>query len=153
MINDKCYLFNPFKIQQASEEQIINTYATLQNDLVENAETPLDLSNNIIRYSDMNYLIGEIIARYKEQYNLLKTRTQIEKSKYLYTSRKQWQETQGKPPAMDYFEAMATEYVEKNLNELATMESKIIRFKNAFDSISEKQNALKKKLEAIKYEM
>ena len=102
----------------------------------------------------MNYLLGEMIARYKERYNILKNEISINEAKQIYISRKQWLETQTeKPPAMSYFEAVAKEYVKKDLIELGNMDSNIDRFKNAYNSITEKQNALKKKLEIMRYEL
>ena len=68
--------------------------------------------------------------------------------------RKQWQETNTeKAPAMSYFEAMAKEYVKEDSKKLAELGSKLFRFKKAYESIESKQNALKKKIEAIKYEL
>ena len=68
--------------------------------------------------------------------------------------RKQWQETQtDKAPAMSYFEAMAKEFVKKESQELAELGARLFRFKKAYESIESKQNALKKKMEAMKYEL
>lgn len=154
MIDEKSYMFNPFKISRANEEEIINTYSNFQNALVVDAETGFEIASNIERYANMNYLLGEMIARYKEQYNNLKNDIAVTEAKQVYMSRKQWIETNTeKPPAMSYFEAMAKEYVKKDVMELGRMESQIDRFKNAYNSITEKQNALKKKLEIIRYEL
>ena len=69
-------------------------------------------------------------------------------------SRKQWQETQKeKPPAMSYFESMAKEFVKEDSKKLAELGSRLFRFKKAYESIDSKQNALKKKIEAIRYEI
>lgn len=154
MIDEKSYMFNPFKISRANEEEIINTYSNFQNALIVDAETGFEIASNIERYANMNYLLGEMIARYKEQYNNLKNEVAVTEAKQVYMSRKQWIETNTeKPPAMSYFEAMAKEYVKKDVMELGRMESQIDRFKNAYNSITEKQNALKKKLEIIRYEL
>ena len=154
MIDEKSYMFNPFKISRANEEEIINTYSNFQNALVVDAETGFEIASNIERYANMNYLLGEMIARYKEQYNNLKNDIAVTEAKQVYMNRKQWIETNTeKPPAMSYFEAMAKEYVKKDVIELGRMESQIDRFKNAYNSITEKQNALKKKLEIIRYEL
>ena len=154
MIDEKSYMFNPFKISRANEEEIINTYSNFQNALLVDAETGFEIASNIERYANMNYLLGEMIARYKEQYNNLKNDIAVTEAKQVYMNRKQWIETNTeKPPAMSYFEAMAKEYVKKDVIELGRMESQIDRFKNAYNSITEKQNALKKKLEIIRYEL
>ena len=54
---------------------------------------------------------------------------------------------------MSYFEAMAKEFVKKDYIELAELNSRLFRFKKAYESIDSKQNALKKKIEAIRYEI
>lgn len=154
MIDEKSYMFNPFKISRANEEEIINTYSNFQNALIVDAETGFEIASNIEKYANMNYLLGEMIARYKEQYNNLKNEVAVTEAKQVYMSRKQWIETNTeKPPAMSYFEAMAKEYVKKESIELGRMESQIDRFKNAQNSITEKQNALKKKIEIMRYEI
>ena len=112
---EKLYMFNPFTIQNADSKQIADTYSNLQKELINNADTGFLISKNIEIYSNMNYLIGEMIARLQQEYDLLKTDISIQENKQIYMQRKQWQETQKeKPPAMSYFEAMAKEYVKED---------------------------------------
>ena len=66
---EKLYMFNPFTIQNASSEKISETYINLQKALIENPETGFDISKNIELYANMNYLIGEMIARIQEEYD------------------------------------------------------------------------------------
>lgn len=147
-------MFNPFKINQATDEAIINTYTNIQNSLAVDPETGFEIATNIERYANMGYLLGEMIARYKEQYNQLKANITIQKSKQIYMQRKRWMEENAeKAPAMSYFEALGEEFVQKEMIELGKMDSNIDRFKNALSSITEKQNALKKKLEIMRYEL
>ena len=101
---EKLYMFNPFTIQNADSKQIADTYIKLQNMLVENADIGFLISKNIEIYANMNYLIGEMIARIQQEYDTLKTEISIQENKQVYMQRKQWQETQKeKPPAMSYF--------------------------------------------------
>jgi len=154
MIDEKSYMFNPFRISEATDELIINTYTNIQNTLAVDPDTGFEIASNIERYANMNYLLGEMIARYKEKYNELKNSISIQESKQVYVQRKQWLETNDeKAPAMSYFEAMAKEFVKDDLIELGRMDSCLDRFKNASNSITEKQNALKKKLEIMRYEI
>ena len=147
-------MFNPFTIQNADSKQIADTYSNLQKELIENADTGLLISKNIEIYANMNYLIGEMIARLQQEYDLLKTDISIQENKQVYMQRKQWQETQKeKPPAMSYFEAMAKEYVKEDSKKLAELGARLFRFKKAYESIDSKQNALKKKIEVIRYEI
>lgn len=154
MIDEKSYMFNPFRISQATDEAIINTYTNIQNSLVTDPDTGFEIATNIERYANMGYLLGEMIARYKEEYNKLKSSITIQKAKQVYMQRNRWSEEHAdKAPAMSYFEALAEEFVQKEMSELGKMDSNIDRFKNALGSITEKQNALKKKLEIMRYEI
>ena len=151
---EKMYLFNPFTIQNADSQKIADTYTNLQKEIIENADTGFQISKNIEIYANMNYLIGEMIARLQQEYDTLKTDISIAENKQIYMQRKQWQETQKeKPPAMSYFEAMAKEFVKEDSKRLAELGSRLFRFKKAYESIDSKQNALKKKIEAIRYEL
>lgn len=151
---EKLYMFNPFVIQNAKSEQIAETYTNLQKEIVENAEAGFEITKNIELYANMNYLIGEMIARIQEEYDTLKTEISITENKQIYIQRKQWQETQTeKAPAMSYFESMAKEYVKEDSKKLAELGARLFRFKKAYESIESKQNALKKKIEAIRYEL
>lgn len=151
---EKMYLFNPFTIQNADSQKIADTYTNLQKEIIENADTGFQISKNIEIYANMNYLIGEMIARLQQEYDTLKTEISITENKQIYMQRKQWQETnKEKAPAMSYFEAMAKEFVKEDSKKLAELGSRLFRFKKAYESIDSKQNALKKKIEAIRYEI
>lgn len=146
-------LFNPFLIGQADSKEIATQYEILQNRINETADTPYQIADNIEIYANMNYLIGEMIARIQHEHDILKTEICITENKQIYISRKQWQETNTeKAPAITYFEAMAKEYIKEDSKKLAELGSRLFRFKKAYESIDSKQNALKKKIEAIKYE-
>lgn len=151
---EKLYMFNPFTIQNADNQAIADTYTKLQNELTTDADTGFLLAKNIEIYSNMNFLLGEMIARLQEEYDTKKAEVSIVENKQIYISRKQWQETnKDKAPAMSYFEAMAKEYVKDDYKKLAELNSRLFRFKKAYESIDSKQNALKKKMEAIRYEL
>lgn len=151
---EKLYMFNPFTIQNADSLKIADTYAKLQNELIDNPDTGFAISKNIELYANMNYLIGEMIARIQEEYDTLKAEISIKENKQVYKERKEWQENQKeKPPAMSYFEAIAKEFVKEESKKLAELGARLFRFKRAYESIDSKQNALKKKLDVIRYEL
>lgn len=151
---EKLYMFNPFVIHKATTEQIAETYSNLQKELITDENTGYDIAKNIEIYANMNYLLGEMIARLQEEYDTLKTEISIAENKQLYFARKKWQdEHTEKAPAMSYFEAIAKEFVKEDSRKLAELGAKLFRFKKAYDSIDSKQNALKKKIEAIRYEI
>ena len=117
---EKLYMFNPFAIQNAGSKEIADTYSKLQSELIENADTGFLISKNIELYANMNYLIGEMIARIQQEYDTLKTEISIQENKQVYMQRKQWHETQKeKKPAMSYFEDMEKEYVKEDRKKLA----------------------------------
>ena len=151
---EKLYMFNPFTIQNADSKAISDTYMNLQKELKENADNGFEISKNIEVYANMNYLLGEMVARLQEEYDTLKADISIAENKQVYISRKQWEETnKGKVPAMSYFEAMASEFVKEDSKKLASLGARLFRFKKAYDSIDSKENALKKRMDAIKYGM
>ena len=53
---------------------------------------------------------------------------------------------------MSYFEALATRFSQDDINRLADKECSLKRFQNAYRSTEEKINAIKKKMEAVRYE-
>lgn len=151
---ERLYMFNPFTIQDADNGAIADTYSKLQNELNTDVDTGFQIAKNIEIYSNMNFLLGEMIARLQQEYDTKKAEISITENKQIYMQRKQWQETnKDKAPAMSYFEAMAKEFVKNDYIELAELNSRLFRFKKAYESIENKMNALKKKLEAIKYEL
>lgn len=151
---EKLYMFNPFKIKEAKSEDIGETYELLQQRIMDTDDIPFQLAKNIEVYANLNYLISEMVARISEELNIKKAETNIMKDKQVYMQRKQWLETnKDKPPAMSYFEALATEFVKDDLVYIAKRESDLKRFKGAYESIEAKQNAIKKKIEAIKSEI
>ena len=77
---------------------------------------------------------------------------QIESAIKCVEERNNWNEEDGKKPAITYFEALATRFCEKDIQTLAKKESELRRFRNSYDSVLEKINALKKKQEAIRFE-
>jgi hypothetical protein len=151
---ERLYMFNPFTIQNADSQAIADTYSKLQSELNTECDTGFQVAKNIEIYSNMNFLLGEMIARLQQEYDIKKSDISINENKQIYISRKQWEETnKNKAPAMSYFEAMAKEFVKNDYIELAELNSRLFRFKKAYESIENKMNALKKKLEAIKYEL
>lgn len=153
MLKEETFLFNPFNIEKATEQDIADTYSKLQERIIEDADTPFLVSQNIEIYANMCYLLGEVIARITEQYELLKTEIGIEENQALYSFRNQWiRDNDERPPAISYFEAMARQTVQIKYEELAKLNARLYRFKRAYESTTEKINALKFKIKSIQYE-
>ena len=148
----KEYLFNPFNIKQLTNLQLQNMYQETYKKLIEKPNTMYEYAHNIEVYANMMYICGECIARITKDIIELKTKIQIETAVNQVEERNNWDTSNGKAPAISYFEALATRMSKDDINKLADKECSLKRFKNAYDSIETKMNALKKKLESIKYE-
>ena len=150
---NKNYLFNPFNIKKISNNELRDAYNQVFQDLIEEPNTMYDYAHNIEVYSNLNYIVGECIARLTQDLIELKTKIEINKAIQTVNARKVWNEDRdGKKPAMSYFEALGTKFCEEDIKLLAQKEGDLRRFKNAYESVEEKLNDLKKRLEAIKYE-
>lgn len=149
-MNEKLYLFNPFEIKKATDVDIRDMYKEVFKQLYEEPNTMYEYSHNVEVYSNLNYLIGEVIARLTKDVIELKTKIKIDTAINTTEERKRW--VDGKAPAMSYFEGIATRISQNDINGLADKECSLARFKNAYKSTEEKINALKRKMESIKYE-
>lgn len=153
MKEDKYYLFNPFRIKDKTPIELQKIYEITYKELLDECNTMYEYAHNIEVYSNLNYIVGEIVARLQKDVIELKTKIKIDTAIHQTEERKNWNsEVDGKPPAIAYFEALATRFSQKDINGLADKECSLARFKNAYKSIEEKINALKKKMESIKYE-
>lgn len=151
-MNNQLYLFNPFQIKKKNELELAAMYEKVYAELIEEPNTMFEYAHNIEVYSNLNYIIGEIVARLQKDVIELKTKIKIDTAITQTEERKNWRQEDGKPPAIAYFEALATRFSQGNINKLADKECSLMRFKNAYKSTEEKINSLKKKMESIKYE-
>ena len=149
---NKNYMFNPFNIKKASNNEIRDIYNEVFKDLIDEPNTMYEYAHNIEVYSNLNYIVGECIARLTKDLIELKTQIEIKKAIKTVEERNNWDEEDGKKPAIAYFEALATRFCEEDIKLLAQKESDLRRFRNAYTSVEEKLNALKKRLDAVKYE-
>ena len=152
-MNEKSYLFNPFRIKEVSNEKLQEMYQETYSKLLEEPNTMYEYAHNIEVYSNLMYICGECIARFTRDIIELKTKIQIDTAVNQTNERKNWNtEKDGKAPAISYFEALATRMSRDDINKLADKEYFLKRFRNAYESLETKTNALKKKMESIKYE-
>lgn len=150
---EKTYLFNPFRIHELKNTQLKEMYQNVYEKLLNEPNTMYEYSHNIEVYSNLMYICGEMIARYTKEIIELKTKIQIDTAINQTEERKNWNtELDGKPPAIAYFEALATRISQDDIKLLAGKECLLKRFKNTYDTLETKCNALKKKMESIKYE-
>lgn len=149
---NKNYLFNPFNIKKASNNELRDLYNEVFDEMLDEPNTMYEYAHNIEVYSNLNYIVGECIARLTKDLIELKTKIEINKAIKCVEERNAWSDADGKKPAMSYFEALGTRFCKEDIQTLAQKESDLKRFKNAYQSVEEKLNALKKRMESIKYE-
>ena len=149
---ERTYLFNPFLLMTATDEEL----SKVINDLASQyrySDLAHDIIFNINLESDLLTIYGEFIARFQKTADLQKLKADNQRDKAVYKLRKDWANTSDeKPPAMAYFEAQAEDLVHDDRLIQFNAESMLTRFKNAYRSLETKQNALKKKLDGLKYE-
>ena len=149
MPNDTIFKLNPFQLVDWTEEEVIEQY-TIMSDSISGNDTPMELANDIDLYANCNYLMGEMVARYGEIVANEKAILDSNIANEIYRERDQWlKEKADKPPAMAYFESKAlSKYIKEQIM-LNQKEASLKRFKIAYESIQDKMNALKKKMESI----
>lgn len=152
-MQDKEYLFNPFLIKTKSEKELQQMYQNVFKELIDEPNTMYEFAKNIEVYANLTYIVGEVIARLTRDIIELKTNIEIEKAEKTVEERNAWDvELNGKQPAMAYFEALGTRFCKELIKTLANKEMSLRRFKNAYNSLEAKMNAIKKQMESIKYE-
>lgn len=149
-MDEKLYLFNPFNIKNVGDKELQEMYGEVFKKLNDDPNTMFEYADNVEVYSNLEYIIGEVIARLTKEVIELKTKIKIDTAINTTSERKNWND--GKAPAMAYFEALATRMSQVDINKLANRECSLARFKNAYKSTEEKINALKRKMESIKFE-
>lgn len=152
-MKETLFKFNPFTVAEWDNEQIKAQYDVFANQLSDN-DSPMGLSENIDLYANMGYLIGEMIARYSRDVDNMESQLKVDMANTISKERIQWlKDNADKPPAMSYFENRALSMHLDEMKALNEKEAFRKRFKYAYDSIQDKQNALKKKLESVRFEI
>lgn len=150
---EKTYLVSPFELKKWGQAQIVEQVNEIINRYDSSADTMYEMAKQVDLLSDLLYLYGEMIARLTENHELIKIRNDNKENKEVYRQRSNWTSvSKEKAPAMSYFEALASEIVEKDRQEEAELKADLTRFKKAYESIETKQNAIKKKMDAVKFE-
>lgn len=150
---ERNYLFNPFMLKTSSDEELSKVINELANQY-KGTDIAYDVVQDINTESDLLMIYGEFIARLQERADLAKINANNQRDKAVYKLRKDWMETTSeKAPAMSYFEAQAEDLVKDIRIEQLKADAMLTRFKKAYTSLETKQNALKKKLEAMRFEV
>ena len=148
---EKVYLYSPFDVKRWTDQEIEKEVATLIKEYNPDADTMYLLSNNVEILANIQYLYGEMISRITHEYEMLKLQVGVMEDKAAHTLRSSWI-GDGKAPAMSYFEAQARELAKDEREKMLMKYEMLTRFKFSYDSYEAKINAIKKKIESIRYE-
>lgn len=154
LIDEKVFLINPFVLKTITDEAISEQINELAKRYKSGADIPFDIAYNIETYANILYLYGEMIARLTERYQIAKLENDKGEMLETHKQRTEWSKsTQEKAPAITYFEALAKEKYFLSRKKEFSIFADLTRYKKAYESVENKMNALKKKLDAVKYEI
>ena len=134
-MDEKKYLFNPFRIKSVDNKDLQEMYEETFNQLIESPNSMYDYAHNIEVYSNMMYICGECIARFTRDIIELKTKIQIDTAVNQVQERNNWDMSNGKAPAISYFEALATRMSRDDINKLADKECFLNQNKHLWQTI------------------
>lgn len=151
---EKTYLYNPFDVKSWSDAQIEEQVKLLIPRYKADDTFMYGMARNVETLANIMYLFGEMIARLTREYGLMKIDCDAKEKKAITVQRKIWTEENpnDKVPAMSFFEAKAAEFVRDDKEKLMTKYEQLTRFKQAYESYEQIINAIKKKMDAVKYE-
>lgn len=148
-------LLNPYLLENANELELSDKINHLSSQY-RNSEEFKDIAFNINLESELLIVYGEFIARLTEDTQNQKNNLENKIIKDAYDKRKEYAQDnyfeRRNMPNFEYFKAQASDNHKLELDKLRHKEAMLIRFKRCYTSVENKQNALKKKLEAIKYD-
>lgn len=147
---EEVYLYSPFDVKRWTNEEVERETGLLIKRYNPNADTMYQLALNVETLANINYLFGEMIARLEFEYGVLKEQVKQKEDKAVYTLRNEWHNE--RVPNIDYFKARASELVETERTRCLEKLEMLNRFKYAYKVYEEKINAVKKKMDSIKYE-
>lgn len=151
---EKTYLYNPFDVKKWSDEMIEEQVRKLLPRYKADADTMWGMASNVETLANIMYLFGEMIARITKEYGLLKIDCDAKEKKAITIERKKWvqENPNDRVPAISYFEAKAAEYVRDDKEKVFNKYADLTRFKEASDKYEAIMNAIKKKMDAVKWE-
>lgn len=150
---EKLYMFNPFRIGEWKDEEVQEQFEMLLAQYDDEADIVSLMARNVEVLANQMYLMGEMIARYSSRVSNLKMEIKIKSALTIQEERNTWTRMhKGKAPAMSLFEAMADSRLEFERKQLIDCETRLTRFKYAYNATEERMNAQKRKIDAFKYE-
>lgn len=151
---EKLYLFNPFDVRHWTEREIEEQVRKLIYRYDPDADTMYEMALNVEVIANATYLFGEMKSRLGKEASMLKLECDTEEGKQIYLSRKNFslENPDEKAPAIKYFESKAKEMVQDKRKRQLEAEENEERFKYALETYENIMNAIKKKMESVKFE-
>lgn len=141
-------MYTPFNINTVSEETLVEQIESLLNSCDEEVDTPYELSENVIKLTDILYIYGELYARAQRAYALEKFQNSTNET--LLAHKLKSESTEKMP--VGYFSALAQQQMLEQKKDEYDLQLNVSRLKYAYDATQEKINAIKKKIDAAKYD-
>ena len=151
---EKTYLYNPFDVKIWSDEMIEQQVRLLIPRYKADDDTMFGMARNVETLANIMYLFGEMIARLTREYGIMKIEVDSKEKKQVTIERRKWvkENPNEKVPAISFFEGEASEFVREERIKMAKKYEELTRFKEASDKYEQIMNAIKKKMEAYKFE-
>lgn len=140
--------FDPFTVSQLTDEKIVEIITSSVAKCKPEAETVTELTENIMYLTDVLFLYGEMRSRNQERYSLLKYENDIKEKELVEELKKASTEKK----AADFYKMEAAKQMKKDMEAEFKAQGDVKRLELAYDATQEKINAVKKKIEALKYE-
>lgn len=150
MINTQ-ELLNPYLLEKATDLQLSDKINELSSKY-RYSEEYKDIAFNINLESELLIIYGEFIARLTKKVQKAKYELENKITQEAYNLKNEHYNTERFKRNIDYFKSMASDKFKIEYEKLKEDEAMLIRFKRCYESVEVKQNALKKNLEAIKFD-
>lgn len=141
-------IYNPFEISRVSEEELVKQVKILVNRCNENEKDAIDFTQVVLDLTDVLYIYGELYARAQKDYSLKKYTNNTTETSLAYKLKS---ESNEKMP-ISYFNNLAQEKMLDDRKKEYELQLTTTRLKLAYDATQEKINAVKKKIDSLKYE-
>lgn len=151
---EKMFLYNPFDVRHWDETEIEEQVRKLIYKYNADADTMYEMALNVEIVANITYLFGEMKSRLGKEAALLKLECDTEEGKQIYLSRKNFalENPDEKAPAIKYFESKAKEMIHDKRKRQLEAEENEERFKYSLETYENIMNAIKKKMESVKFE-
>lgn len=141
-------MYSPFNINSIKDETLVEQIEHLLSECNEGAETPMELSDNVVRMTDVLYIYGELLTRAQKEYSLAKYQNNSNEVQLAYKLKA---ESTEKMP-ITYFNSLAQIQMFDERKKEIDLQLNVNRLKYAYDATQEKINAIKKKIDSSKYD-